>query len=163
MIIDLDGGNLPIWKTYHKDNTNLIVFDPFEYTADKSDIVPNYQKMIAKIKAVLMYVKNHHEDYSCVVLDGLSTLLKFCEYLMRLDKQIAPDGGVNLRYWLQRNKRFAEVIDYMKSIPNVDKFFIGHEDFIMKDEAAAVKAKTNQMIHQRIICKKIIDKFGTGK
>jgi len=152
IIIDLDAGNYPVYYKYHKDNEKITIVPVLEVDRDGNI---DYRERIAKIKALIKEVKDNAGDYSAIILDGVSTLLKDCEYIMRVDKNLAPDGGVSMRYWIQRNKLFTEILDFMKSIPGVHKFYVGHEDFIMKEEAAAVKAKTNQMIHQRIVCEKI--------
>lgn len=157
IIIDLDGGNSPLIQSYYKDNKNMVVINPIEILVGSSDVEIDYKKTMAKIKAIVKYVKDHEDKFSAIVLDGLSTLLKYAEYQTRIDKNIAPDGGMQLRYWLNRNKIFLEVLEIMKSI-NLDKFFIGHRDLIVKDEKdASVKQKLNQMIHQRILCEKRLE------
>lgn len=157
IIIDLDGGNSPLIQSYYKDNKNLIVINPIEILVGTTDVEIDYKKTMAKIKAIVKYVKDHEELYSAIVLDGLSTLLKYAEYQTRIEKSIAPDGGMQLRYWLNRNKIFLEVLEIMKSI-NLDKFFIGHKDLILKsDTDSSVKQKLNQMIHQRILCERRVE------
>ena len=167
LVLDLDLGSYEVKSTYHKEDKNIIIpNDIMVMEKTEKDIVINYEKTITNLKALVKYVKDHHNEYSAIIVDGISTLLKYAEYIMRIDKSIAPDGGVQLRYWIQRNKTFIEFLEAVKSVTGVDKFFIGHEDFIVGDEAASVKVKTNQMIHQRIICKKIkeqgADKKPTG-
>jgi hypothetical protein len=157
IIIDLDGGNAPIYESYYKNTENkdkIVIITPLEIKSTKDDVVVDYKRTLAKIKAIVKYMKANYIEFSAIAIDGLSSLLKDAEYLMRIEKNIAPDGGVQLRYWINRSKVFTEILEMLKSIPLIDKFYIGHEDFIMKDEMAAVKSKTNQMIHQRIICEK---------
>ena len=154
LIIDLDGGNTPLINEYYKDNEKLIVLNPLEVKMGEEDVEIDYKMTMAKIKALIKYVREHRVEYSGLVIDGLSTLLKHAEYQLRIEKNIAPDGGMQMRYWLNRSKVFIEILDFMKSIPVIDKFYIGHEDFMVKEDMAAVKSKTNQMIHQRIICSK---------
>ena len=163
LVIDVDGGCEPSKASYHANSDKIIIVDPVEMITTETDVEIDYHKTIAKVKAIIKYAKIHHEKYSAIVIDGVSTLLKFAEYLMRIDKNLAPDGGVQMRYWIQRNKRFTEILDAAKSIPQIDKIFIGHEDFIVGKDAAAVKVKTNQMIHQRIICRREIEKDEKGK
>lgn len=167
LIIDLDGGNLPLKQMYHKDNKNIVILNPLKMEATADDIEIDYKMTFAKIKAIIKYVNDHYDNYSAIVLDGISTLLRYAEYQMRLEKNIAADGGVQYGYWKNRNKRFIEVIEVMKNIPAIDKFYIGHEDFILTSDSAAVKNKMNQMMHQRILCIKTDDKAGkvtfTGK
>jgi len=158
IIIDVDGGCEPLKASYHKGSKKVIIIDPVEMKTTEKDVEFDYNKTVAKIKAFIKYVKDNKDNFSAIVIDGISTGLKMCEHQMRIDKHIAPDGGVQMRYWIQRNKRFTEMLDAAKSIQGIDKIFIGHEDFIVKEDAAAVKTKTNQMIHQRIICKKDVEK-----
>lgn len=157
LIIDLDGGAYPLYGAYHKGNEKIIIIQPFESKMTATGVEFDYKMTISKIRALIKYVKEHRAEYSAIVLDGISSLLKFAEYLMRVDKHIAPDGGVQMRFWLNRNKAFTEVLDSIKNIPDIDIFFVGHEDFIVDDDSAAVKVKTSQMIHQRIICTKVED------
>lgn len=152
VILDLDGGNYPLLK-YHPDKIdNIIVRNPLEVTED-GEI--DYFKTIARIRVVVSWIKEHHgeENIKAVCIDGLSTLLKFSEYLMRVEKNIAPDGGVQLIYWIRRNKKFLETLDMIKGLP-LDVFYIGHDDFIQdKDsELSSVKTKTNQMMYQKLRC-----------
>ena len=87
------------------------------------------------------------------MFDGLSTALTYAENQMRIEKNITPDGGVNLAFWKLRNKLFIETLEQIKSIP-IARFFIAHEDFIQSkdNELSSVKAKTNQMMFQKIRC-----------
>jgi hypothetical protein len=156
LVIDVDLGAYEVVAAYHGKEKKIIVPEGIIVKDD-------YKQTIDNMVALITYVKDHKEEYSVFVMDGLSTLLKYCEYIMRIEKNISADGGVSLRYWVERNKKFIEILEYIKSIQGIDKFFIAHEDFITSEETAAVKIKTNQMIHQRIICKKIKEKDGIGK
>ena len=158
VIIDLDRGVEPVYEAYHRGNDKLIIVPVLEMTRTEDDIILDYRKTLVKLKGIIKYVAKHHDEFSGICIDGISSLLKNAEYIMRIDKHIAPDGGVSMRYWIQRNKIFTEILEAVKNIKNIDRFYIGHEDFVMKEDAAAVKAKTNQMIHQRIMCKKVEDK-----
>lgn len=156
LIIDLDGGNMPLIKSYHKDNKNLKVINPLQTKESIDGTEIDYKKTMAFIKALVRYTKSNYTEFSAIVLDGLSTLLRHAEYQMRIDKNINLDGGVNQKYWLNRNKNFIEILELIKSIDDsVHKFYIGHEDFIVDvndPKTAAVKLKTNQLIHQRVEC-----------
>jgi len=160
VIIDLDGGNMPLYESYYKGKESankIIIVQPMEIKPTATDIEIDYSRTLAKIKAIVKYVKTNYTEFGAIVLDGLSTLLKNAEYIMRIEKNIAPDGGVQLRYWINRAKTFTEIIEMMKSIPVIDKFYIAHEDFILKENDSSVKQKMNQTVHQRIICKKNIN------
>ncbi len=154
IVIDLDSGCQPLMMEYHQDMTNQIfVKNPLTIEVTDQGVEIDYKATINKIKATLNYVqKNWKQDnIEYFVFDGLSTLLKHAERQMRLDRHIAPDGGVQTRYWLVRNKLFEEVLEQVKAI-GINAFLIAHEDFIPKegDELAAIKQKTNALVHQKI-------------
>lgn len=155
MIIDLDGGNLPLLYEYYKDNNKFIVPRILETTISKDGLIDiDYVMTMTRIKGLIKYVVENQNEFSAIVLDGLSTLLKHAEYQSRIDKNISVDGGMQLRYWLNRNKFFTEIIEIMKSASLIDKFYIGHSDLIANKDSASVKQKLNAMVHQRIICER---------
>lgn len=154
VVIDLDGGDLPIIKKYYADKlTQFYHINPIvlEGTAI------NYKETYNKIRYVVDWVKENYLKYNikAIVFDGLSTALTYAENQMRVEKHIAPDGGVNMAFWKIRNKYFIETLEQIKSIP-IARFFIAHEDFIAEKEEAlsSVKQKTNQMMFQKILTKK---------
>lgn len=157
IVLDVDLGAYEVKTMYHKDSKKIIIPGNI-LVMDKTTGDISYEETLKIMRQIVNEIKENSQEYSAIVVDGISTLLKYAEYLMRIEKNIAPDGGVNLRYWIQRNKRFIEFLESVKSIPNIDKFFIGHEDFIIGEEAASVKVKTNQAVHQRVICTKETDK-----
>jgi hypothetical protein len=158
VILDLDGGNEPILETYHKDKFNqIIIHNPLE-TAVSSDgrKVIAFKKTMDKIKFVVDYVRRNWErdNIKAVSIDGLSKLLKYAEYQMRIEKHINAEGGVEYRYWKLRNQMFMEILEIMKSLP-IDKFFVAHDDFIQTQgdtEIAKVKLETNRMMYQKVRC-----------
>jgi len=159
LIVDLDGSARKLVMVYHKESFNsgkIIPLNPIEMTenAETGDVVIDYVKTFHKIKAMIKYVSDNREQFSAIVLDGISDLLKYAENQMRLEKNINADGGVNYQYWKNRNQRFAEVLEGMRHISGVDKFYIGHEDFIIGEDSASVRVKTNQMMQQRILCRR---------
>jgi len=164
VIIDLDGGNEPLLH-YHKARCEkhgkkvrdvFVIKNPISIeVTDDDDVVINYKETFGYIKGIVNYVKNNWKEdkIKYLVFDGLSTALKYAEYQMRIEKNIDDDGGVQMRYWLIRNKLFMELLEQIKSIP-ISKFFIGHENFVLRDdkENSSVIEKTNAMMHQKIKC-----------
>lgn len=154
LVIDLDGGCLPLVYQYYKGSKKFLIPPILETMVTPDGIDIDYIKTMAKIKGLIKYGIEHQTEYSAIVLDGLSTLLKFAEYQSRIEKNIAIDGGMQMRYWIVRAKVFTEIVEIMKSAQFVDRFYIAHEDLVATKDSAAVKQKLNAMVHQRIVCRK---------
>jgi len=160
IVLDLDSGSQTLLFQYHKEKMkNIIIRNPLEFTYDENGyIVTDYKRTMNKIKATIKWISENaeKEKIKVVVMDGLSSLLQLCEYQMRVEKEIAPDGGVQTRYWLLRMRFFLDIMEQFRALP-LDKFFIGHDDFIQKNdkELSSVKIKTHQMAHQRLILSRI--------
>lgn len=161
IVIDLDGGCEPIALTHHTEayikTKQLIIKNPITETFDKDmNVVVDYRQTMNNIKRIFKYLKTNvqKQKVRAVVLDGLSTLLKYCEYQTRSDKHIAADGGMQLRYWINRQRFFMTIMEIAKSLP-CDRFFIAHEDFNAdeddKEKSSVVRA-TNRMMFQKIAC-----------
>lgn len=152
VIVDLDGGNLPlVLHVNSAKKDNIIVFNPIEF-GDAEPI--DYIRTVSNIHHAIRFVKENYqkENIRAFCIDGLSTLLKHAEYVMRIEKNLTPDQGVSQRYWVNRMKIFMEILESAKALP-VDVFFIAHDDFIKEDkELSAAKVKTNQMVYQKIRC-----------
>lgn len=162
IIVDLDGGVLPLLESCWKDEFvkgKVLWVNPLELTKDdvKKQIVLDYKKTFTKIKAMVLWVKNNYKgkNIRAVVFDGLSTALNYAESQMRIERNLTPDGGVNMAFWKIRNKYFTEILETIKSLP-VARIFISHEDFIEDliaspdRKISVVKQKTNQMMWQKI-------------
>jgi hypothetical protein len=163
VLVDLDAGNFPSILAYHREayeNGNLILFDPTRWKeieeTDEKDVVLDYKTTMMRIKAVGIWVKDNYQKHKIrgVIVDGLSTLLKHAEYQMRIEKNIDVTGGVALKYWINRNKMFLEMIGLYKSIP-LDTIYIGHEDFASSPtadgkQATKIMKNTNDMMFQKV-------------
>ena len=168
VVIDLDGGGRPLKDTYHKDKGEaLIVIDPLVTMETSDGTMIDYARTFAKVRAIIRYVKSNYvkDKIKAIVFDGLSTALTYAAEQMRLDKNLDPDGGVQTRYWLLRNKLFLETLDQIKMIP-IAKFFIAHKNFIVIGEndkgekSPSVVMKTNALMMQKIRCKRESTKEG---
>jgi len=156
IILDLDSGNEPLLVIYNKHKEkNLIIQDPLCLKPTKGLTEIDYIETLNKIRNSVEFIKRNYQklNIKAICLDGLTTLLKFCEYQMRIEKNINVDGGVNLRYWISRNKLFLETLQQMKSLP-IDKFFVSHENFIITadKEVSSVVSNTNQLMFQKLRC-----------
>lgn len=165
VVVDLDSGNLPLILEHHSHKVAkgaIKYWDPTVWGEDEEGRpVLNYKKTMDIINAIALASKQEwqeNQSIKAIILDGGSKLLKFSEQQMRLEKALTPDGGVQTRYWLVRNKMFLETLDLYKSLP-FDKYFIFHEDFIpvsgSADKLASVKIQTNQMMFQKIHCERV--------
>lgn len=162
IVIDLDGGCTPLMYAHHKDKlANIIVHNPLVLTTSKDGMkMIDVDGTMDKIRWLVDYVKrNYKEDnIKALTIDGLSRLLKFAEGSMREIKKLEVDSkGFDWSYWTIRNAKFLEILEIAKSIP-IDRFFIGHEDFIvfenLNEEVSKVKMETSRMVYQKIRCKR---------
>jgi len=166
IIVDLDDGNKPLISMNHKEKCDKYnkewqkvyrVVNPQMHKIVNGNIEIDYQRTIAKIRGVINWARAKQKEYKIkfIIFDGLSKALKYCEYFMRMEKSIMPDGGIATRFWLIRNKMFLETLDLIKALP-MSKFFIGHENFVLKTdgENSSVIEITNAMMHQKIHCKR---------
>ena len=155
-VIDLDGNASALITSYHSDKIdNIKYINPMTTKETEQGTMVDYVMTFAKIKAVCRYIRKNHEQQKikAVIFDGLSTLLKYAENQMRLEKHIAADGGVQLIYWKSRNDKFSDVLIQMRSLP-IAKFFVAHEDFIVKTdkELSAIKSWVGQIALQKLRC-----------
>lgn len=162
VILDLDGGDLPVAETFHKEKLlkgEIIIKDPTTINMETGDI--DYDETFKKIKLVTEWVKKNYEkqNIKLFVIDGISTLLKYAEFKMRDYFKKTVTDGIETRFWKVRSQTFLEVLTLAKAIP-INVIFIAHEDFISKDdkELSAVGQRTNQMAFQKIRCIKKEDK-----
>ena len=176
LVIDLDGGNIPLVNTYHKErceklgrkvNDVFFIKNPLTEVLNDGEVEIDYKATFNKIKGTVNLLKDtkfrEEMKFKYVVFDGLSTLLEFAENQMRVEKHLQVDGGVNMAFWKRRNKMFRDVLEMLKSLP-ISSFFIGHDDFIRDPNAenfSAVKKLSHSMMHQKIICEKLFLKDKT--
>lgn len=157
VLIDLDGGNYPVCLEYHHEayeKDNIILYDPTVMTDSRDDVTTDYKATMRNIKAAGAWIKEHWEEEKIrvVILDGMSKLLKFAEWQMRIEKSVDVSGGVTQRYWVNRNKAFLDIVELYKSIP-VDTIFIGHTDFNIKEgdkDVSAIKKNMNDLMFQKV-------------
>jgi len=128
VIIDLDQSAAPIINSYHNDK-NIVLADPtiLDYAGD-IDYVSTHNKLMAIVGYL---VTNQKEaNLHAVIMDGLDTLLKIHEYVMRyLDLKTDPDTRVDSFDWGKRNRRYFTVIQLLKKM-RCEKYYTTH----IKDE-----------------------------
>ena len=126
IILDLDGSAGPLKMKYFKDDPHIRVFDPIELQEDGNiDYVSTYNKLLAFVR----YIRENEEklNLAAVVLDGLNTLLKTCEYVMRYENlKVDPDAQIHDRWqWAMRNRRYLVPVILIKRL-HCKRFFTTH-------------------------------------
>jgi hypothetical protein len=161
LVIDLDGGSRPLKETYHLNKgKNLIVLNPLCTFEAETGTEIDYLRTFGKIRAIIRYVRDNYkkEKIKAIIFDGLSTALTYAEQQMRVERHLDPDGGVQTRFWMLRNKLFLETLEQIKVLP-IAKIFIGHENFISSEDptkkTSSVIMKTSAMMFQKIKCQRI--------
>lgn len=140
IVFDLDGSAGPIKSSYHKNSENIVIFDPFVLT-EKGEI--DYVSTYNKILAVVRYLNEKESELKlhAIIFDGLDTLLKICEYVMRYeDLKLDPNTQIKDSWqWQRRNKRYLTVVLLLKKLKCM-KFFTTH----LKEEKKWVSAGTGK-------------------
>jgi len=126
IVIDLDASCQPLKAKFWTDDENVIVLDPTTLLPDGTiDYVTTYNKVLA----IIRYVSDEQDSLNlqAVILDGLDTLLKICEYVMRYeDLRIDPDVQIKDQWqWTRRNRRYNTVVILLKHL-RCDRFFTTH-------------------------------------
>jgi len=126
IIIDLDGSAGPLKMKYFRNDDCIKVIDPIEMLEDGNiDYISTYNKVLA----IVRYIRMNEKDLNlaAVVLDGLNTLLKTCEYVMRYENlKIDPDVQIHDRWqWAIRNRRYLVPIILIKRL-HCKRFFTTH-------------------------------------
>ena len=157
IVLDLDGGCLPIKVKYHNNDPNIIIKDPTEYKTDITGTEIDYEKTMEKMRATLVHLYKNKEKYKnvkAIVLDGVDKLLKIAEYQMRLEEHLDVNAGVQYRYWVKRNTDYYKIMDMVKKLP-WDRYYITHTKESETGETIPNWQKsTPDMVFQIIECSK---------
>jgi len=126
IIIDVDGSAAPLKMKYFKNDKNIKVLDPIELLKDGNiDYVSTYNKILATVR----YIRENEANLNlaAVVLDGLNSLLKTCEYVMRYESlKVDPDVQIKDRWqWAIRNRRYLVPVILIKRL-HCKRFFTTH-------------------------------------
>ena len=125
-VIDIDGSAAPIKEEYWSDDENIMVVDPVEITEGGDiDWIGSYNRILDVCK----WLRKHEAELNLksVVLDGLDTLLKICEYKMKVeDLKVNPQARItDLWSWQFRNSAFLLVVKLIKGL-KCDRFYTTH-------------------------------------
>lgn len=126
IVIDLDGSAGPLKMKYFKGDPTIKVIDPIEMMPDGNiDYVSTYNKILA----IIRYIRANEKELNlaAVVLDGLNTLLKTCEYVMRYENlKVDPDVQIKDRWqWAIRNRMYLVPVILIKRL-HCKKLFTTH-------------------------------------
>lgn len=126
VVIDLDNSSGPLKTRYFPNDENIVILDPVELDMKGGiDYVSSYNKVLAIVKYL---IENEKElNLASVCLDGLDSLLKMCEYVMRYeDLKIDPDAQIKDSWqWARRNRRYLTVVLLLKRL-QCNRFFTTH-------------------------------------
>lgn len=126
VVLDLDGSADPIRIAFHSLHPNISVVDPMTMgPSNEIDYVTSYNKIL---KMVTYLLKNEKElQLHAVILDGMDTLLKTCEYVMRFeDLKTDPDTQIKDSWqWSRRNRRHDTILYNIRRL-KCAKFFTTH-------------------------------------
>lgn len=130
-----NSGNEIINKFFKKElhSGQIITFNPDATTInergasvkDEERVLENVTSTAAAIKKALangIKVKG-------VIVDGVSFLLEFAESKMRMEKNIAPDGGTPTHVWKIRAKYFRAFTSAYMAL-DIPVIFVTHQDFL---------------------------------
>ena len=92
---------------------------------DEEGVLENVTSTAAAIKEAL----KQGFKVKGVIVDGVSFLLEFAESKMRMEKNIAPDGGTPTHVWKIRAKYFRAFTSAYMSL-DIPVIFVTHQDFL---------------------------------
>jgi len=126
IVIDLDGSAGPLKMKYFANDPNVRIIDPIELLPDGNiDYISTYNKVLA----IVGYLRTNEKalNLAAVVLDGLNSLLKICEYVMRYENlKVDPDAQIKDRWqWAIRNRRYLVPVIIIKRL-HCKRFFTTH-------------------------------------
>lgn len=130
-----NSGNEIINKFFKKElhSGQIISFNPDATTInergasvkDEERVLENVTSTAAAIKMAL----SNGIKVKGVIVDGVSFLLEFAESKMRMEKNIAPDGGTPTHVWKIRAKYFRAFTSAYMSL-DIPVIFVTHQDFL---------------------------------
>lgn len=151
-VIDIDNSAIGIIKEFHLSkyqSGNILYLNPFCTIEERDGNTSiNYKGTIDNIRTAAQVIQDYMDEgvkIKAVVLDGISSLLEFCEYYMREEKNLDVDAGVQMNFWKVRNRVFREATTVYLKMP-VDAYFIAHDDFIKTNDDGTLSS-VKQRLH----------------
>lgn len=123
--------------------------------------VKDEERVLERVTSTAAAIKkaiNNGVNVKGVIVDGVSFLLEYAESKMRLEKNIAPDGGTPTHVWKIRAKAFREFSSAYMAL-DIPVIFITHEDFMPErvevgKELSSVKKRLLDECGVRVILSK---------
>ncbi len=123
--------------------------------------VKDEERVLERVTSTAAAIKkaiNNGINVKGVIVDGVSFLLEYAESKMRLEKNIAPDGGTPTHVWKIRAKAFREFSSAYMAL-DIPVIFISHEDFMPErveagKELSSVKKRLLDECGVRVILSK---------
>ena len=123
--------------------------------------VKDEERVLERVTSTAAAIKkaiNNGINVKGVIVDGVSFLLEYAESNMRLEKNIAPDGGTPTHVWKIRAKAFREFSSAYMAL-DIPVIFISHEDFMPErveagKELSSVKKRLLDECGVRVILSK---------
>lgn len=141
--VDVDNSGAEVIVNFFEElwyNDNIKHYSPYTtkvVVRDGKEVdIRDEEGIINKTIAVTSAIKSLIDDgfkIKGVIVDGVSFLLEYAEAKMRLERNIAPDGGVNMLVWKVRNQFFREFYSPYMGLP-IPVIFVAHDDFIKKPD-----------------------------
>ncbi len=148
-----NSGNEIINKFFKKElhSGQIISFNPDATTInERGASVKDEERVLENVTSTAAAVKKALENgikVRGVIVDGVSFLLEFAESKMRMEKNIAPDGGTPTHVWKIRAKYFRAFSSAYMAL-DIPVIFITHQDFLPE---LTEPGKTFPAVKERLI------------
>ena len=124
VVIDVDGSALSTVATNFANDPMIDVipiFDELDESLFNEDNTTNYLAVVEKVGWFVRLLaargdENPYKDMGALIMDGCSTLLKWCEFAMRaalLQRGVIESEGdsFNQKEWRERNKMYRDILN----------------------------------------------------
>ena len=134
--VGIDNSGSEIISRFFAEETqqgHILSFNPdASKVTDTGASVKDEERVLERVTSTAAAIKkaiNSGIKVKGVIVDGVSFLLEYAESKMRLEKNIAPDGGTPTHVWKIRAKAFREFSSAYMAL-DIPVVFISHEDFM---------------------------------
>ena len=126
-----------------------------------ADNTTNWLAVVKKLEWFTSYLGEQHENIGAVVMDGGSTFLKWCEFVMTerlIERGVIKDDSDNFnqKEWRERNRVFKGVLNRLTALPITYIFFTFH----LKDKKQFMDKRERNLLK---VADKIFNQDSTGE